>query len=109
MRWLRPRLPPERATRLRQLVAGGLAVVGEQGGTLVEPVGVGALDRGGDCSVRARSRFRELGAVGDLLCQRVLEHIPGAAVRAVGDDQLSAGERRDRLGQLAAGRDRRPR
>ena len=43
----------------RELVAGGLAVVGEEGGALVEPVGVGALDRGGDRAACARARRSE--------------------------------------------------
>ena len=67
-------------------------MVGEDGRTLVEPVGVDALDSRRHGAVGARSPLREQGCVGDLLRQRVPELVIAATGPTGRDDHLGAPE-----------------
>jgi hypothetical protein len=65
---------PVPARRLGGIV-GELPVLGEERGALIELVRVEVLDGPGDGGVDASAAGAELGAVGDLLRQRVLEGV----------------------------------
>ena len=73
-------------------IASGLPVLGHQGGELVELLGVELLDRDCRLAVHVPAPVAQLGAVGDLLGQRVLERVLDARLAHALTEQLGSYE-----------------
>ncbi len=92
-----------------QALAGGFEVMREERCSLVELAGVDLGDRVGDPVVGPRAPLGELGAVGNLLRQRMLERILGDRIEALRIDELGRDQLPERGSELLLRKLRDPR